>query len=175
MSSHPDPSSLDGNQVLQHAFEDTTGRLRVDAQITPDGGATEVIIDHADDSIRLGDGTDLVTTTTVSGNVGLDVNLIGGSITIGGLATPTVTNVAIPTANTEQSHMFAATVKKFIIKSRERGKLQIAYSSGQTGTKYITVRPGSIYCMDDLQLAGVLTLYFRSSKANDVLEVESWA
>lgn len=78
----PPPSSLDANQVLQHSFEEASGRLRVDAAISPAGGATEVIIDHADDSIRLGDGTDLVTTTTVAGDVGLDVNIINTSIPV---------------------------------------------------------------------------------------------
>lgn len=36
----------------------------------------EIVIDHADDSIKLGDGVDLVTTTTQGGDVGLDVNVL---------------------------------------------------------------------------------------------------
>lgn len=82
--SAPPPSPLDGNQVLQHAFDDVNGRLRVDAtvsasvgtvtiedldgdnlEINPDGslnvvntGSTEVEIDAADgDNIAISDGT----------------------------------------------------------------------------------------------------------------------
>lgn len=72
----PPPSSFDGNQVLQHAFEESTGRLRVDAAVSVVIGTVEVIIDHTNDSIRIGDGTDLVTTTTIGPDVGLDVNVI---------------------------------------------------------------------------------------------------
>ncbi|PCI45867.1 MAG: hypothetical protein COB41_00315 [Proteobacteria bacterium] len=79
----PPPSSLDGNQVLQHAFIDDTGQIRVSATLNP-GGSSEVIISHLDDSIKIGDGVDLVTTTSVSSDVGLDVNVIGGTIDVSG-------------------------------------------------------------------------------------------
>lgn len=82
--SAPTPSQLDGNQVLQGAFDDATGKLRVDAtvsavigdvkitdndgddlQINPDGslnvsltGSTAIEIDAADgDNIAISDGT----------------------------------------------------------------------------------------------------------------------
>lgn len=44
-------------------------------------GPQEVIISHTDDSIRLGDGTNFLTSTTVGSDVGLDVNIIGGTLT----------------------------------------------------------------------------------------------
>ena len=72
------PSALDGNQVLQHAFDDAQQCLRVcivDGTSGP-GGGIEVIIDHTEDSIRLGDGTSFFTSTADSGNLGLDVNVI---------------------------------------------------------------------------------------------------
>ena len=70
--------NYDGFQVLRSVFDVDTNCLRV---CLVDGGAgegsnVEVIIDHETDSIRLGDGTDLVTTTTLDGDVGLDVNVI---------------------------------------------------------------------------------------------------
>lgn len=76
----PPPSALDANQVLQHAFEDATGRLRVDAEVTATIGDLELDISHTDDSIRLGDGTSLVTATTIGPDVGLDVNIINTSL-----------------------------------------------------------------------------------------------
>lgn len=75
------PTLLDQQQVIQAVYDEALNRLRVDigANITL-GGDLEVFISHTDDSIRIGDGTSLVTTTTVGPKVGLDVNLIGGTI-----------------------------------------------------------------------------------------------
>lgn len=51
--SAPTPTQKDGLQVLKYAFEDDTGRIRVDAIISPDGHDLE--IHYADDSIAIGD------------------------------------------------------------------------------------------------------------------------
>jgi len=42
----------------------------------------EIVISHSDDSVRIGDGTDLVTTTTEGSKIGLDVNLINPEIAL---------------------------------------------------------------------------------------------
>jgi phosphotransferase system IIB component len=95
----PPPSNFDGNQVLQHAFDETEGRLRVDAvvnatvsnitiedsdgdelEVNNDGsinvqvtGATEVEIDAADgDNIAISDGTN---TAVVNADGSLNVKL----------------------------------------------------------------------------------------------------
>lgn len=74
--SAPPPSKLDAQQVLKHAFDDVNGRLRTDATISGDVVVSDINITHVDDSIRLGDGTQLVTATVDAGKVGLDVNII---------------------------------------------------------------------------------------------------
>ncbi len=51
--SAPAPSKKDGQQVLQYAFDDSTGRLRTDAVISPSGA--DLQIDASDDSIAIGD------------------------------------------------------------------------------------------------------------------------
>lgn len=68
----PPPSQLDANQVLQHAFIDATGELRVNASVS----VGTIVIDQSTSSIRIGDGVNLVTTTTIGPDVGLDVNVI---------------------------------------------------------------------------------------------------
>lgn len=75
---------------MQRVYNPTTDSLRVEAQLTTNlPAAQEVIISHTDDSIRLGDGTNLITSTNISGKQGLDVNVInsvsgtGNSIMIG--------------------------------------------------------------------------------------------
>lgn len=79
-------TKLDGFQVLKLVYDEAINRLRVDmgANITL-GGELEVAIDHTTDSIRLGDGTSLITATTIGPKTGLDVNIIaggGGSVSV---------------------------------------------------------------------------------------------
>lgn len=65
---------LDANQVLRSVYDTATNSLR-----TTGGGGSgpiEVIIDQSTDSIRLGDGTNLITGTTYGSKTGLDVNII---------------------------------------------------------------------------------------------------
>lgn len=67
----------DANQVLRSVFDVEGNFLRVSViEAESGGGIFEVVISHTDDSIRLGDGTSLVTTTTIGPKVGLDVNVI---------------------------------------------------------------------------------------------------
>lgn len=57
----PAPSKLDFEQILPHAFDDASGKLRVDAEITANiSGSQEVIINAVDDNIAI--------RGTVSGN-----------------------------------------------------------------------------------------------------------
>lgn len=46
------------------------------------GVNVEVDLSHVDDSVALGDGTNLLTSTTVGADIGLDVNLINASIAV---------------------------------------------------------------------------------------------
>lgn len=57
------PSKLDSAQVLQHAFDDETKTLRVQTEATVVAGVMEVAVDHATDSIKIGDGTRLAGVT----------------------------------------------------------------------------------------------------------------
>jgi hypothetical protein len=68
----------DANQVLRSVFDVDENCLRVCVVegTTGGGGGFEVIITHTDDSIRLGDGSNLVTVTQVGIKYGLDVNVI---------------------------------------------------------------------------------------------------
>lgn len=81
MALNPNPSLLDPGQIIKRSFDGANDRIRVDAAVSMTVGDQEVVITHEDDSIRLGDGVDLVTTTTVGPDVGLDVNILGGTLT----------------------------------------------------------------------------------------------
>ncbi len=57
------------------------GKEALDVRIA-EGINVEVDLSHVDDSVRLGDGTDLFTSTTVASDIGLDVNIINASIEV---------------------------------------------------------------------------------------------
>lgn len=52
-------SSLDQNQIMQRAFDESSDALRVQTEARIVANAMEVAISDKDDSIRLGDGTNL--------------------------------------------------------------------------------------------------------------------
>lgn len=86
--------SSDGT-LLTHST--VGGKEALDVSIA-DGVNVEVDLSHVDDSVALGDGTNLFTSTTVGADIGLDVNLIntvisiddnGGSLTVDGTVAAT--------------------------------------------------------------------------------------
>lgn len=81
--SNPNKSNLDQQQIIQRAFDELTDRLRVDTAVSIQNGQAEVLITHEDDSIRLGDGTSLITSTNVAGKQSLDVNVTQSALPTG--------------------------------------------------------------------------------------------
>lgn len=67
------PALADGQSANLQV--DQNGRLLVQADIT-------VVLDHTNDSVQLGDGTNLLTSTTVGADIGLDVNIINASVPV---------------------------------------------------------------------------------------------
>ena len=58
------PSKLDDRQIFQRSFDETTDRLRVDAEVTATFGTVEVVIDaKSGDNIAISDGTNTVSVT----------------------------------------------------------------------------------------------------------------
>jgi len=87
----------------------------------------------------------------------------------------TTANVAVVLANTEYSYTFPVGTKTFLLRDRDSdSKLRIAYASGGTGTNWFTNYPGNIYPANNLNTLTGFTIYFRSNKANRVIEIESW-
>ena len=66
-------SDQDYQQVIKHVFEKISESLKVNIV----GG--NLTISHTEDSVRIGDGTDLVTTTQSGADVGLDVAIISAT------------------------------------------------------------------------------------------------
>lgn len=88
---------------------------------------------------------------------------------------PTVANVTMGAIGAESSYALPSGTKRFIIKTRDRSKLQLAYVSGDSGTTFIELKPGNAHEVWDISAAAAVTLYFQSSKAGTIAEIESWA
>lgn len=91
------------------------------------------------------------------------------------VSTPTVSNVAVPLANTEVSFTFPTGTKRFDLKTRNTATLKISYSAGQSGTTYLTLHAGSMYSETGINPAVSLSIYFQSATAGSLVEIVSWA
>ena len=83
-------------------------------------------------------------------------------------------NVAIPLKDTEVSHALPASTKRFAIQNRGDAVIKLAYTVGESGTKYWTLFPGQPLWENALKKTATITLYFQASKDAQVLEVMSW-
>lgn len=102
-----------------------------------------------------------------------------GPVTVSGdsgskITTPTVVNILVPTANSEQSYTFPTGTKMFRLSVRQGARLQLSFSAGTSGTDFITRFPGFTYESPSIPLDAVITVYFQCSKNSQTVEVESW-
>lgn len=87
---------------------------------------------------------------------------------------PTIYNKAVATANTEVSQVLSSNVKRFLVRCRESATLKLAYNSGESGTKFITLKPHTVYNEEGLN-ATSLTLFLQSDVAGVTVEIVEWA
>lgn len=103
-------------------------------------------------------------------------NPLPASVTIQGETQPDeleIFNLSALAANTEYSQQLPDNTSKFYLKARGNAKLQFAFAAGESGTKFWTVFPGETYPVDGLKLSGK-TIYVRSSKPNETVELLVW-
>jgi hypothetical protein len=85
---------------------------------------------------------------------------------------PTIYNVSVPLANTEVSQALSANTVQILIKVRGRANLQLAFTSTESATNYITISPGAARVIDGIDFTG--TLYFQTDKPGQTVEIEQW-
>lgn len=90
------------------------------------------------------------------------------------VSTPGIINFPIVSANTEYNITLNVNIRKYEFQLRGMGKLQYCFSSGQSNTNFFTVYPGNKECESGLALIAPLTIYFRSSKAGETLEIKTF-
>lgn len=87
---------------------------------------------------------------------------------------PKVYNIVSPgTANTEFSQALDDTTKQFVIKCRGKGKLKIAFVSGETTTNFITIEKYASLSQMQLDTTGVV-LYLSCDLASETIEILQW-
>ena len=117
--------------------------------------------------------------TTITNPVG-QKNVVGTQInpatedTLTKLMPTTVTKyaVAITSADTEYSQALVGGggyIQKLTVQCRTAADMKLSYTSGESGTKYITIKSGTVYTEGDL--IGDITLYLQSHTAGVVAEI----
>lgn len=85
-------------------------------------------------------------------------------------AVPTIFNVACPVAGTEYSQALPANTRRFIIRARKSSKILFAYQPA--ASEYVTIEMGVSF--EDTNLYISQTIYFRNSKADEVIEIVAY-
>lgn len=88
--------------------------------------------------------------------------------------TPVIYNLPAPVSGTEYSQALTIKTKQFLIRVRGNADLQLAFTSGESGIKFITIPRGASYKESSLDLSSV-TLYFQVNKASQVVEILEWS
>jgi len=157
-------SQLDANQVLTHAFDEETQRLRTDSEATIVNADIDIVLDPSEDGVHIADkdtGSELI--VNPDGSINVDTELVSIS--------PSVENLVMGDKTLEYSYLFPEDTKKIFIKSRV-GTIRMSFISGGTSVNFITIPYGNSFTMDKILFNG--SIYFRSSKDSDILEILSW-
>lgn len=86
---------------------------------------------------------------------------------------PTISNITLTMANTEQAVVLPAGTKRFSLQARNDARLQYSYISGQSDTVFETVWAGN--SLDEQNIDNdSLTIYIQSNKTGTILELRTW-
>lgn len=87
--------------------------------------------------------------------------------------TPKITNFTVAVSGVEESHVLDDETKSFLVRSRNKSTIQLAFVATESSTKFITIAPNAVYQEDTLVLTGK-TLYFQTDKSSEVVEILEW-
>lgn len=88
-------------------------------------------------------------------------------------ARPTISNVSMTSKDTEYSASIPSSARRFEIKLRAlNALLKLSFTSGASGTTYVTIPYGASYVENNIK--GGMTLYFQSPTASQTAEVKYW-
>ena len=84
-----------------------------------------------------------------------------------------ITDLVIASANSEVTHVFQTTIKRFTIAATNKAKLQFSTVLGESGTIFKTIKPFNEYNSQDIDFDSK-TLYIQSNIAGTTVEIEEW-
>lgn len=150
-------------------IEDGEGvkRLAVDGNFNVEDieiGDVDIQLTSEDDAVRVED-PDTGYFIKPRENGSIDVN-------VGTVNTPTIDNLVMGEANIEVPYVLPQFTKRFKLRARGLSKIQLSYTTGETNTNFITISPGTVYEERDFSI--LTNMYFRASKANEIIEILSW-
>lgn len=103
-------------------------------------------------------------------NVTQTITRTSASVTVSAAQNTKITNLSMPTANTEYSHALTTNLKQIIIRARGIAELKLAFTATESGTKYLTIEKRASLSLSDLDLSST-TVYLQSSVANTTAEI----
>lgn len=99
----------------------------------------------------------------------LQVILVKDESVGGGIYTPEIKNVPLPTMDTEVEINLTADHKGFVLRSRKVARLRLAFVSGGTSIEWVTIPLGGYY-VENKKIIGN-KIFVQSNKDNTTLEV----
>ena len=87
--------------------------------------------------------------------------------------TPYIYNKTLTTENTEYDQALPAGTKRFTLQARTAVDVKLCFTDGESGTTYLTVKSGSSYSEDMLDLSSK-TLRLQCGTGGTVVEVVAW-
>jgi hypothetical protein len=94
----------------------------------------------------------------------------GTSTPVGAATSTKITNLSLPTANTEVSHALSSNLKQLIIRNRGNQDLKMSFTATESGTKYITIAKWATLSLTSLSFASE-TLYLQCATASQTVEI----
>jgi len=101
------------------------------------------------------------------------LDAIAGALGAATNTIPTIYNLNIILADTEYQQALPANTKTFILRSRNKAQLKLAYVLGGTNTTYLTIPVGSSF--EDSQFYTGQTIYVQSTKPGDIIEIVAYS
>lgn len=93
-----------------------------------------------------------------------------------GADSPDIFNVDVTLANTEYSQVLPDHTRHFLIKVRGNDAImRVAFQSGDTNVKYVTIGLGNGFYVGDVDLPPGSTIYFQANKPGKVVEILTWS
>ena len=87
--------------------------------------------------------------------------------------TPTILNKTLTTQNTEYDQALPARTKRFTLQARTAVDVKLAFDDGTSGTVYMTIKSGSSYSEEGLDLSSK-TLRLQAGSDGVVIEIIAW-